>query len=347
MTLTTYFSDFINNISLTNEQKEKLQEAHTGLQEFLAKDESIRDIYVTTFLQGSYRRSTALKPTNGEASDVDVVLVTTVDYKATKPSDFLKRIYDLINSHYHHCRMQGRSIGIELGSVSMDLVPVAVINPSQEVPGSFIKMYRNNTTLENLLGSSRLPESDSVAYSPDNPLMLSDRKTEEWERTHPLAQLEWTYQKNNRCNGNFLHVVKAIKWWHKSQHPEQEHPNSYPLEHFIGECCPDYIKSVAEGVVKTLETMILFTEKPNLPDRGVPEHDVFGGVTEAEYQSFYNAVCKAASLARKAYDSKEIDESATLWGQLFGSEFPKPPKKQVYFTNRTEPTTTVPRGNFA
>ena len=162
-----------------------------------------------------------------------------------------------------------------------------------------------------------------------------------------LAQLEWTHNKNNRCNGYFLHVVKAIKWWHKSQHPEQDHPNSYPLEHFIGECCPDYIESVAEGVVKTFETMLQYNEKPNLSDRGVPEHDVFGRVTEAEYQSFYNAVNKAALLARKAYDSTRIEESASLWCQLFGSEFPTPPKKQVSFTNRTEPTTTVPRGNFA
>lgn len=347
MTLTTYFSDFINNISLTKEQKEKLQDAHTGLQEFLAKEESISDVYVTTFLQGSYRRSTALKPVNGEASDVDVVLVTTVDYKTTKPSAFLKRFYDLISSHYRHCRMQGRSIGIELESVSMDLVPVAVINPNRNLPGSFIKMYRNSTTLENLMTNSPLPESDSAAYSPNNPLMLSDRKTEEWERTHPLAQLEWTHDKNKRCNGYFFHVVKAIKWWHKYKYPEQEHPNSYPLEHFIGECCPDYIESVAEGVVKTFETMLQYNEKPNLPDRGVPEHDVFGGVTEAEYKSFYNAVSKAASLARQAYDCTGIEESAILWCQLFGSEFPTPPKKQVSFTNRTEPTTAVPRGNFA
>lgn len=54
-----------------------------------------------------------------------------------------------------------------------------------------------------------------------------------------------------------------------------KHPKSYPLEHFIGDCCPDDIKSVAEGVVLTLENIVSqYTNKPFLADRGVPEHDV-------------------------------------------------------------------------
>ena len=172
MTVPTYFDDFISNISLTEEQKDNLQKAHTELQEFLAKEKSIADVYVTTFLQGSYRRSTALKPVNGDASDVDVVLVTTVDYENTKPSVFLKRFYDLMVSHYDgHCRMQGRSIGIDLGDVSMDLVPVAVINPNKELPGAFSKMYSSNSTLEELLNSKDDSFSDNIAYDSNHPLI--------------------------------------------------------------------------------------------------------------------------------------------------------------------------------
>ena len=348
MTVPTYFDDFISNISLTEEQKDNLQKAHTELQEFLAKEKSIADVYVTTFLQGSYRRSTALKPVNGDASDVDVVLVTTVDYENTKPSVFLKRFYDLMVSHYDgHCRMQGRSIGIDLGDVSMDLVPVAVINPNKELPGAFSKMYSSNSTLEELLNSKDDSFSDNIAYDSNHPLMISDRKSEQWEKTHPLAQLKWTQDKNKNCNGHYLHVVKAIKWWHKIQHPEQEHPNSYPLEHFVGDCCPDRIKSIAEGVVSTLETMKRIPSKPRLYDRGMPEHDVFSNVTDTEYKLFYKAVCEASVIARQAYDSTDVASSVKLWRILLGNEFPEPPKGSISFTKRTEPTKSVPRGNFA
>lgn len=347
MELTTYFSDFINNISLTEDQRKKLRKAHTELQDFLDKEESIKDIYVTSFLQGSYRRSTALKPINGESSDVDVVLVTTVDYNITNPSDFLNAFYNLLDSHYPDlCRIQGRSIGINLKEVSMDLVPVAVINPHKNLPGAFRKMYRSSDTLEDLISNNMLFEANN-AYNPENPLMISDRKTEKWKKTHPLAQLKWTHDKNKSCNGHYLHVVKAIKWWHKLNYPNQEQPNSYPLEHFIGDCCPNGINSVAEGIVKTFENMMMYFNKPYLPDRGVPEQDVFEKVTEREYREFYNAVSKAAPIARKAYDSTDRTESVNLWRNLLGNEFPEPPKDSVYFTKREEPTNSIPRGNFA
>lgn len=77
-----------------------------------------------------------------------------------------------------------------------------------------------------------------------------------------------------------------------------KHPKSYPLEHFIGDCCPNDIKSVAEGIVNTLENIVtLYPEKPFLSDRGVPEHDVFARITDDEYKCFYDAVCDAAKIA--------------------------------------------------
>ncbi len=51
--------------------------------------------------------------------------------------------------------------------------------------------------------------------------------------------------------------------------PSLKHPKSYPLEHFVGECCPDGITSVAEGIVGTLECIAeCYPKKPFLPDRG-------------------------------------------------------------------------------
>ncbi len=78
---------------------------------------------------------------------------------------------------------------------------------------------------------------------------IMNREAEKWDKTHPLEQIRWTAEKNRNCNTHYVNVVKALKWWRKTQYPDMKHPKSYPLEHFIGDCCPDGITSVAEGVV--------------------------------------------------------------------------------------------------
>lgn len=142
--------------------------------------------------------------------------------------------------------------------------------------------------------------------------------------------------------------MKCIKWWRKEKYPDVKHPKSYPLEHFIGDCCPDDITSVAEGITLTLEKMVSdYSAKPYLADRGVPEHDVFARLTEEDYSEFYDAVCDAAQIARSAYDASSVQESADLWRQLFGNKFPEPPKKDAIFTERKSNTSSIPGGRFA
>lgn len=354
MKLPTVFGDFIKRISLTEGQRNALKKAHNELQFKLANDESLKNVYVTTFLQGSYKRSTAIKPVNGSSSDVDVVLVTIENYQETKPSVFLNKVFCVAKKYYPDCcRLQGRSIGISLNEVDMDLVPTAVMNASGKTARDISNYFRNyDDTIEEMYSKNRKYSwmSDNAVYDKSEPLMISDRKTEEWERTHPIAQIEWTQEKNSRCNGYYLSVVKSLKWWHKVMHPEEEHPNSYPLEHFIGECCPDGIVGIAEGIVLTLEKMATIVYKPILLDRGVPEHDVFARVTEAEYKEFNKSVREAASLARRAYDSTDYSESVRLWKELFGDEFPSSESTMIeapHFSKRTEPSTELPKGNFA
>ena len=74
----THFDDFLKNIRLSEEQKKALVDAHTELRDNLNADASLSDLLVSTFLQGSYRWSTIIKPAAGQRSDVDVVVVTNI-----------------------------------------------------------------------------------------------------------------------------------------------------------------------------------------------------------------------------------------------------------------------------
>jgi hypothetical protein len=130
-------------------------------------------------------------------------------------------------------------------------------------------------------------------------------------------------------------VVRAVKWWRK-ENPEGKYPRGYPLEHLVGDTCPDGVGSVAEGVTLALEAMrdmyrsyVQTGTTPNLPDRGVPEHDVFKRITPERFGIFWRLVETAAGKARAAMNAEGNANSMVLWRDLLGPEFPQPPKDEL------------------
>ena len=270
-TVPSYFKDFLSNIRLSDNQVNDLKTGHTTLRKRLEEDETLSKIIISTFLQGSYRRSTAVKPKNGNKSDVDVIVVTKLDSEEYTPEEALNLFVPFLEKHYKDkYRIQGRSIGISLSYVDLDIVPTSA--PSESETGvlqdeAIISEYTIEDFQQKLLTksfSNALLEStynifcrsDSQPQWKSEPLLIPDREAEKWDKTHPLEQIRWTVEKNKNCNTHYINVVKALKWWRKTQYPDMKHPKSYPLEHFIGDCCPDDIKSVAEGVVLTLENIV-------------------------------------------------------------------------------------------
>ena len=91
---------------------------------------------------------------------------------------------------------------------------------------------------------------------------------------------------------------------------DPKHPKGYPLEHLIGECCPDGITSIAQGVTLTLETIAAryaanaaLKTVPELSDHGVPEHNVMHRISGDDFAAFHTLVTTAAILARRALDA--------------------------------------------
>ena len=380
MELPSYFSDFIRNISPSLEERKVYQEAHRELREKLLDDDDLKEIIVTTFLQGSYRRSTILRPEPGEHADVDVIVVTRISKEDTTPEQALRTFIPFLEKHYKgNFALQGRSIGISLEEVDLDLVVTSAPSESQVgiLKSSFVS---GHDTLDDWLGESwtalgqRYSDLDEMWFAKAKeeqwklePLYIPDREARIWKPTHPLEQIRWTHEKNGLTNGHYIHVVKAIKEWKRVTKSLPRHPKGYPLEHLVGACCPDGITYTAEGVVRTLETIkTKFAANaaakitPVLPDHGVPEHDVMQRVTGEDFASFHSRVCEGADIARDALNADSVDESAKLWRKLFGDNFPEPPSGEgnndggdggsqgqtAGFTRRTAPT-IVGGGRFA
>lgn len=350
MELESDFAKFLGEIRPTKSQQENLQTGHKTLRARLAAHDALKSVFVSDFLQGSYRRVTAVRPKNDRRSDVDIIVVTKLSEAEYGPADAMDLFKPFLEEHYKgKWRQQGRSFGIELTYVELDLV---VTSAPAEAEDGILKSesVTSDDDLEEardwklhkswLALSSRgrldarklLVEAKEQEEWKAAPLRIPDRDANTWESTHPLEQIRWTRDKNFKTGRHFVNVVKAIKWWRLENHEEPIHPKGFPLERLIGECCPDGIQTVAEGLTKTLEAVIskyavvvLAGGKPVLPDYGVPEHDVFKRVSPEDFKKFYEHVKAGAALARRALDSVDRVESGHLWRELLGSKFPEPP----------------------
>ncbi len=343
----SYFIDFMRNIRLTESQITDCKTGYRSLQERLHSEDDLKDIIVDSFLQGSYRRYTAVRPfRDREKSDVDIVVVTTLDRNTITPRQALDRFNSFLEKYYKgKYKAHDRSWKIELSYVELDLVPTSATSRAVE---ELVKStsVQNDLTLEDgpdwKLSISwqpgRLLDTNSTMEKATNdpwrkePLWIPDREVQKWDKTHPLAQIEATQIKNSNCNGHYVNVVKCIKWWRITQRPNPQYPKSYPLEHLCWVNCSNGVNSVAAGVVSTLESIrdtykadAMSKRTPWVADHGVPEHNVLGRVSGNDFAAFHQHITEAATLARHAYEEEDIQKSVTLWKGLFGDRFPDPP----------------------
>lgn len=119
-------------------------------------------------------------------------------------------------------------------------------------------------------------------------------------------------------------MVRALKWWKKNYCKNADTIKSYPLEHFIGNCCSVGQESLAALITGTLKKMASYSEntKPNLPDRGVPHHDVFARVEDADYKNFIMNIKKLVVEAENALAELDLFQSSVKWRDIFGPSFP-------------------------
>lgn len=353
----TYFDDFLSGIRLTQTQRDDLKRGHKTLRERLEADDDLKSIIVTTFLQGSYRRSTAIRPLGGKRADVDIIIVTNMDKSKVTPQEAIDKFIPFVEKHYKgKYTVQGRSIGIELSYVDLDIV---ITSAPSEVDQEALKSRSVTTDL--MLEELTIGDNDWKLIKgwkePDlikginiqnlneaqrneaewklEPLHIPDRDADSWEDTHPLEQISWTRDKNKNTNKHFVNVVKALKWWRTLRLTDLKYPKGYPVEHMIGNCCNDGILSIAEGVCVTLENIVsnyalnrLAGTVPVLGDRGVPDHNVWKRITVSDFNSFYDSVSTYAKIARQAQNETSLKKQVDKWKELFGDKFPDAPDNE-------------------
>src|SRR5690606_10592752 len=123
MELESDFATFLSEIRPTKNQRSDLQTGHKTLRDRLNADEELKPVLVSDFLQGSFRRATAVRPKNDRRSDVDIIVVTKLSEDEFTPAEAMDKFKPFLEKHYKgKWKAQGRSFGIELSYVELDLV---------------------------------------------------------------------------------------------------------------------------------------------------------------------------------------------------------------------------------
>ncbi len=350
MELPTYFTDFLANIRPTDAQRQKMKKEHRKLRDLLMADQELGPLIISTFIQGSYRRFTSTRPRDSQQCDVDVIAATKMHEEDYTPRQALEKFRPFLKKNYPgKYILQGRSWGITVDDeITLDLVPTSAPSEAEklamisaraadwdfpdEPEASFAEAYPTLLLESQGYLLERFTKAAADAKWKQEPLRIPDREAERWDDTHPLEQIRWTWEKSKNTNGHYVNVVKAIKRWRQVKKPQPKYPKSYPLEHLVGDCCPDGIGSVALGVTRSLEIMeqvyrpyVSLGMVPHAGDRGVPGHNVLGRVSVDDFHAFLDQVKDAADLARRALDAVTVKNSARLWRDLFGDEFPAAP----------------------
>ena len=375
MEIPSYFKDFLASIRPTKDETDDFIKGHSTLTNRLTEDSNLQKIIISNFLQGSYRRATAITASHGKRADVDIVVVTKLPEAKYTPHEAMNVFVPFLDKYYKDkYEFNSRSIKIALNYVEMDLVVTSapsesqedilesdsvksLITPDQDSGSDWVllKTWIEPRRRSIYKSFSFLEERKRLTGWQSEPLRIPDREQKKWESTHPMAQIEWTWEKNRATNSHYVNVVKAIKWWRRVNYSDVKYPKGYPLEHLIGNNCPDSINSVAEGIVLSLENMVskyyvdaLIHQVPSLPDRGVPTHNVLARLSSKDFDAFYKSVCDAAKIARGALDAKDVATSVIEWQKLFGEKFPDAPQNTSNggYTTREE-SSQIPSGRFA
>lgn len=288
------FLDFLADIEPSPTTKSTCASAHNTLRAALAEHEEFSEVHVETFLSGSYKRDTAIRPQSIDGvlqrPDVDIIAVTnhTEEDEPQTVLDALNKA--LVDSGYKNLKVNRRSIAVTLAGVDMDVVPII---------------------------------EDGDAY------LIPDIELKEWLTTNPPAHTEWTVRVNKQSGGNFKPLVKLFKWWRRVHLADLRRPKGFILECLVAKHMKYRETSYETLFVELLEAIrdaygayALLYAVPDLEDPGVPGNNVFSNVTADEFKTFYDKVKEHAALARRATAETDDAEALKLWRQVFGSRFP-------------------------
>lgn len=297
MKLNHHFNKFHSVISLDSSRKQRISSAISNLENFLKDDEEMSKYLLEFFVQGSFAADTAIKPSENNEFDVDVVLLFNTNELPEKyrtPEELIGWVATRLRENKPHydgrVRERNRCIRINYaGDFHLDIVPA------------------------NCNGNV------------DMPIWIPNKKDDNWEPSHPKGYIEWILNKNNDSNKKLCRIMKMLKHWRDHHFGVDSCPSSILLTTLVGEHMENGCSSDAEALTLTMENLADFLKSinfvPAVMNPSLSSENLARNWDEEHFNLFKTRFIQAATNARQAYDEEDRDKSIETWQKLF-PDFP-------------------------
>ncbi|MEW8288096.1 MAG: hypothetical protein AB2697_19110 [Candidatus Thiodiazotropha endolucinida] len=303
MTPNARFNEFIKDITPSPTTDSRSSSAHISIRDTLCADETYKDEIIRTFLGGSYRRKTAIRPVtvNGdtERPDVDIYVVVKGSEWSSEPEDLIEDLYSALNRNrgvlnITRLKRNRCSISVSTNKADMDVSP--------------------------------LLDLDEYSY-----YRIGNRHTGEWYKTNPEEHTSWSANVNKSASNRFNPMVKLVKWSRREFPTKNKHPKSIALEVLVADHMSkterhygQLIHDTYESIVKEYKWNRILGTCPSLDDPAIPGGDLLKGVSGEAFCAFYDKVEYFRDEARKGLDEDDQNKATKHWRRIFGQRFPSP-----------------------
>ncbi len=287
------FDELLQDIEPSRTTKDQCSSAHQDIRDYLQTHPDIGPNISSTFLTGSYARSTAVRPKTAdgevERPDIDIAFVTTFT-TSDRPDDVLDAFVAALEDQYAVERKNKRSVRVLTNKAEIDVVPV-------------------------------IPHG--------NIFHIGDRSEDAWLVTNPPAHTAFAADQNSagRFDGRFVPMVKLFKWWRRERLLTKR-PKGIALEVMVSLHAPhneshygEMFAQMLQNIVDAYGDMADRDEIPVLRDPAIAGNDILSKVSITNWKIFIQRVRTDAARAREAQNTDDMAKATELWQGIFGPRF--------------------------
>lgn len=283
-TILQSFNLFKSNLEITGLQKETVSTRQQNVREAVETELTV----LTSFLTGSYSRSTMIAPLSEADVDIFIILDTSY-YDASGQVNLLERVKRVLKTTYPKTpdiSRNGQAVTITFNDFVVDVVPAF-----HRQGGGYL--------MPSTYGGGR------------------------WIATNPQSHVEISSKANTAHNGDLVPLVKMIKCWNRNI---SKHFRSFHLEVLAWTIFDNVtINDYPSGIRYFFDKGRNLISKKNPDPTGYNDDVGFyldnqTKIDEAtsRFETAYNRAIKAESFAR----SGNISDAITEWRKIFGNSFP-------------------------
>lgn len=334
--LNSEIREFLSNIEPDKIYKDQASEAQTQLRDYLQSSEDFKDMYLDSFLTGSYKRNTAIK----EIKDVDIIVILNKPATLIEPKDNVKELYNLLKKSFKNSDIYEIK-EVEQQQRSIKLVWRFKNEKDNEV--------RNEELTLDVVPAIR--SSDDSNYN----LWIPDKSVNKWIKTNPQGHIDKITEKNQSStdvNGKkpFIPFVKVLKFWKGESYQVPQKPKGFLLECIAyhswnnrADNWFDCLKNGYEDILNKYERYIYLGTDDNkeidfINDIGFESSIIHTSTTFANFKKFINKIKETIGILGEVENAENKYDAILKLQEIFGNEyFPNPQEtdKNIKNDNKT------------